>query len=132
MEATTKVDVFQFVTESLNGNLAIGNDDHHFIVNKYNVMRFMDIALVNKDEHNLQKQWTQEEHEQRVAFLLARLIYDEHYNKHNDDYIMIDGEVAEDGSLLVHDIINGHHRILAAYIDNPYGQLMAKIIKGGI
>lgn len=95
-------------------------------------MRFMGGALFNKDEHNLQKQWTQEEHEQRVAFLLIRLIYNKHYNEQNDDYIMINGEVAEDGSLLVHDIINGHHRILAAYINDSDDQLMAKIIKGDV
>lgn len=132
MEATTNIKVSQFVTELYNGNLAIGDDDHHFIVNKYNVMQFMGGALFNKDEHNLQKQWSQKEHEQRVAFLLARFIYNKHYNVQQEDYIIISGDVSEDGSLLVHDILNGHHRILAAYIDDPNNQLMAKIIKGDV
>lgn len=130
MEAVTKISISRFVTELHNDNLAIGNDDHRFIVNKFNVMHFFDIALFNKDEHNLKKQWSQEEHEQRVAFLLIKFIYNKHYKQEEDDHIIIDGEVTEDGSLLAHNIINGHHRILAAYINDSNNELMAKIIKG--
>ena len=99
MEATTKVEVSQFVTELDNGNLAIGNNDHRFMVNKYNVQRFLDCALFKKQEHNLLERWDQEEHEQRVAFLLARFIYNKHYNIQQEDYIIIGGDVLENGSL---------------------------------